>query len=193
MTDALFLVKNARNLQPDWISEELGIPRRPDPFHGTGGQSLLSPTAPSPKDQPLGCVRIPRRGGGGGGGRGHGAREPSGGVNLPPEGQAIGDGDPALPPGTHSPMTRRWERPLSPNRPCWERSLLPLCFPNSQKRGYLGSGRCALPRERSWHPADVSSGVYPLLSYKRGILTPAPPLPSDQDPKITISSWPVNH
>lgn len=84
------------------------------------------------------------------------------------------------------------ETPLA-KPPVSGRSLLPLCFPNSRGRVCLGSGRCALPRERSWRLAGVSSGVYPLLSYKRGIVTPAPPLPSDQDPKITISSWPVNH
>lgn len=53
VTDALDLVKNARNLQPDWISEEPGILQTLP----TG----LEVRACTPEDQPLGCTRGRKR------------------------------------------------------------------------------------------------------------------------------------
>lgn len=58
-TDALYLVKNARNLQPDWISQELGFPRRPNRVHGTRGQTLPPPGARD-KAPAMGTRALPR-------------------------------------------------------------------------------------------------------------------------------------
>lgn len=114
-------------------------------------------------------------------------RPPGPGTRHQPWGHGLCHGT-RSPHGTDAPSEPPFSR---------EKSLLHLCFHNSQKKKkkgfYLDSRRCAVPREQSRCPPAVSSAVYPLLSYKRGILTPTPPLPLDQDPKITISSGPVNH
>lgn len=85
------------------------------------------------------------------------------------------------------------ETPL-PDHSCWGGSLLTLCFPKTPpKMDFSWPSEQGSAKGAGLAPVDVSSAVYPLLSHKRGILLPTPPLPSDQDPKIIISSWPVNH
>lgn len=171
VADAPYLVKNARNLQPDWISEELWIPRRPFAPHGG------SEPAHGSSSQPQESAFWVAPGGEGGGGKGCGAGEPSGGGTLPPEPPVMGTlGHAALSPsGDRHPLAKALILRRNPLYSLLSHPPQEMDFSRPREQGSARGAGLA--------PVDVSSAAYPLLSHKSGILLPTPPLPSDQDPK----------